>query len=785
MLPIDEHRKEIIDTIRANQVTVVVGETGSGKTTLLPQMMYNAGFCSTGIVGITEPRRIAATSVAKYVAKQLHVSCDGEVGYQVRFDAHINPSTKVKFMTDGILLRELQNDPVLSKYSVIMIDEAHERSQNIDFTFGLLKEAIVQRPELKVVVSSATIDTDKFSRYFGDAPVIEVSGRTYPVEILWDDVAPNFLGWAGVNVQELVDHVTKKVVEIHRNERPGDILVFMTGADDITKVTNELEQQKLRGLEILPIHGGLTPEEQQKIFGHYPGKRKVIIATNIAETSITIDGVVYVIDSGLIKQSHFHPESGIQSLDVVQHSQAGCNQRMGRAGRTQPGKCFRLYSEFDFQGRAMYTQPEILRKSLSSVVLTMEYMRIENIKQFDFIDSPDAEAFSEAYETLVALGAVKKDVSGLTAIGAAMAHLPLEPRVARMVIEAQEYGCVEEVVTIAAFLSVWNVFMRPKDKSREADGKHYVFKDPRSDALTFLKVWREYKDYNYSRKWCFDNFLNGKTLLEIKSIRSQLVQALQRSHVDITSTEMEESVMKSVAAGLVHNLMRYEGYHVYDGIFRNSLHDVFVHPGSSTFGGNDSSWIVAAEVVRTTKQYARCVSEVKVEWLPSLAPEHFALGEICVTSDVQEDGNVSAVREIIEISSGRKFGSTEILLTLEAALYVQDEALREAHRQGLISLVFEDRKGYYSWENAMIATHNGRELKCHYASKIRPIAGGTYYCEIVNGLLGDDFEANVKLRVFDLPRPENDVDEKVLEIATESSVADMAERLQNAWGSVQ
>lgn len=399
-LPIKEAKNRIIDAIIDNPVVIVVGETGSGKTTQLPQFLHEIGLAQNGMIGITQPRRIAATSVARFVASQMGTQLGNKVGYQVRFDKAADITTDIKFMTDGILLREFQEDADLSKYSVILVDEAHERSQNIDFLLGLLKDLLTRRPDLRIVISSATINAKEFSQYFNNAPVINVSGRTYPVEIVYEE--------SELQTGSLVDRVVDKVIDIHLFEQEGDILVFMTGADDINQVIKKLDEKKLSGLVVLPAYAALDQEDQNEIFVQYPGTRKVVVATNIAETSITIDGICYVVDSGYIKQMNFDPLSGIHSLDMVEHSKAGCEQRAGRAGRTREGTCYRMFSKESFNERLDFTEPEIKRTSLASIVLAMEDIGINNIIDFDFVDPPDKVAFTSAYNELKALGAIRK-----------------------------------------------------------------------------------------------------------------------------------------------------------------------------------------------------------------------------------------------------------------------------------------------------------------------------------------------------------------------------------------
>ena len=779
MLPIHAHRDQIVSTIRQNQVTIVVGETGSGKTTQLPLFLYEACFSTNGVIGITEPRRIAASSVAKYVAAQLGTELGEKVGYQVRFDDQTTPSVKVKFMTDGILLREIQEDPELSKYSVIMVDEAHERSVNIDFTLGLLKQLLTRRSDLKVVISSATIDAEKFSRYFNGAPVVTVAGRTFPVDIKWSD--------RDHDEYDIVDAVVKQVVDIHKNMPEGDILVFMTGQDDIDKVVRAIkkmqdeppagmfpglagairlqgiggksvQQLEVENILVLPVHGGLSSEEQQLIFETFPGKRKVIVATNIAETSITIDGVVYVIDSGRIKETHFDTQSGIQSLDVVPHSQSGCNQRAGRAGRTRPGVCYRMYTESNFRTRPQFTEPEIRRMSLAGVVLSMELIGISDVENFDFIDQPDREAFHEAYETLLALGAVANTTGGgLTPLGRSMAELPLEPRIARMVLEAQKYGCIEEVATVAAFLSVRNIFTRPKGKESYADAAQQKFKVERSDALTYLKIWKQYEESGFDKQWCYDNFLHGRSLWEIRSIRNQLLSLLRQRKGEITSTNDEDAIVRSVAAGLIHNLLEFSSRHAYVTSFRTTYNSVFIHPGSSVFGSWDEPrFIVATELMTTSKTFARGVSVVKVEWLPEIAPNHFRFGSPEFVGYVEGEDTATGRRPIIMgatkrmYSQERTVGYQEIRIPIEEARRLQEAKIAKARAEGLVPMVFISEPLSYGSGTQMVTYKDQSRYELYYYPSVTPIEGPTYYGTLQStGFMRG--EADPHFQVFNFP----------------------------------
>lgn len=735
-LPIHDFQELIVDSVIESQVTIVVGETGSGKTTQIPQFLYHAGFSENGVIGVTEPRRIAAVSTSKFVAGELQVFLGGEVGYQVRFDDASTEGTHVKFMTDGILLREFQLDPDLTKYSVIMVDEAHERSRNIDFVLGLLKDLLARRKDLRLVVASATIDEKKFSEYFWNAPIINVSGRMFPVETVWSDVY--------VHEKDAVDAVIQKVADIHGSGKDGDILVFMTGQNDINGVIDGLKRLNLSGLVTIPVYAALPTEEQQKIFDRCDGMRRVVVATNIAETSITIDGVVFVVDSGLIKQSNFHPESGIQSLDVVPHSQAGCEQRRGRAGRTRSGVCLRMYTEENFRSRPKFTEPEIRRTSLASIVLAMEDIGIENIRQFDFIDPPEKEAFTEAYETLLALGAIRRGKSGLTEIGKAMADLPLEPRIARMLLEAAKYGCVRNVATVAAFLSVRNIFFRPKDKELEADRAHAIFKNQESDALTFIKIWKGYRDSGFSHDWCVRNFLNAKAIWEVSQIRDQLLQILSDRNFDISENGNAEATSKAVAVGLAYNLFEHSTRQWFSGVLR-PVSGVSIHPGSAAFG-NRMRWMVAAELMRTNRAWARGCVVVKPEWLPDIAPDFCVFGEPVLESyDLKEEA-VYIKKPILY--RGQHVGDARSKIGVAEAARIQNARIEDAEAKGLIPLTFFEERGSGSdyFRSDWFAERDGIRYKCSFFSGRE---GETYYCR-TKEFMGNRYATPV-FRILDLP----------------------------------
>jgi RNA helicase HrpA len=609
-LPILKYAEKIKETIASNQNAIIVGETGSGKTTQIPLLLREI-ISPEDRIAITQPRRVAARSVARYVAERVKCHIGEEVGYQVRFEDHTTEGTRINFMTDGILLRKIQEDPFLREYSIVMVDEAHERTLNIDFVLGLLK--LLQRkrteaglPPLKIIITSATLEKEKFARYFGNSPMVEVPGRLYPVEIHYEEEP----------VYDYTKTAAEKVRMIVEQNKKGDILIFMPGEEEIYKTIREIEALRLPGIIILPLYGQMSPEEQDKIFEE-TNERKVIVATNIAETSVTVPGIRYVIDSGLIKQIEFDPSTGIETLAVRPHAKSGCIQRAGRAGRLAPGECWRLYTESGFNNRPEFQTPEIQRSNLAHVVLMMKKIGIEDVRSFEFIDPPEAKALEQAIDTLKALGALDENEQ-IAEIGETMAELPLEPHIARMVIEAEKHNCVKAVCTIVSFLGGRSVFVRPKSKEPEDDTAHRRFKVPESDFLTLLKVWQEYEANDYSDDWAKNNFLNSKVLYGVKQIRYQLFRVLRRNGIRASELQDPEAIGKSVAAGLIENLMEYYSRYSYRRV-KDGKSGFFIHPSSAVFG-HTPRFIVSAEIVQTTKPYARFVQEVKPQWIREIAP---------------------------------------------------------------------------------------------------------------------------------------------------------------------
>ncbi|MCH8820907.1 ATP-dependent RNA helicase [Patescibacteria group bacterium] len=661
----------------------MVGETGSGKTTQVPVYLLDAGFGQRGRIGITQPRRLAATSVAEYVADRMGCRVGEEVGYQIRFDDTTTEGTRISFMTDGILLQEAKSDPLFSRYEVLVFDEAHERNLNTDFGLGLVKHALNTRDDLKVVIMSATIDADKFSAFFGGAPIINVEGKTYPVEVRYLDAVDEQDAQDLFMDRSIEALAAFKVGQIHRSGKPGDILVFMPGKDEIYKTIRLIEQLHHQDLHTLAVYGDMTPQEQRRIFDRFSG-RKVIVATNIAETSITIDGVVHVVDSGLIKQMNFDPNTGIRSLSVTEHSKSGLAQRLGRAGRTQPGVCWRLFlsEEYEtgrlpYQGwskkqRDQFTKPEILRTDLAGVVLRMIGIGITDVESFEFVDMPVAGAIHNAYEALKALEALNED-NQITTLGHRLLDLPVEPRIGRMILAAEDYGCADEIVTIAASLSVRDVFRRPRDKELEADAAKARFTDPRSDFLTTLNVVEQYLANQGIREWTQDNFLNYRALEQLLNIRGQLLEILERLRVEVASVgyrkpkdrfdpspeekAQAEAIGKAVTAGLIQNLsiLRRGVDYVRNGDL------VRIHPGSGLF--SELPRLLTCDSIVKTKtrksgmmNFARSCQEVELPWVEEIAP-HLLKTEVETTpswSYSPEEGYVYQRRTYlagVEISS--------------------------------------------------------------------------------------------------------------------------------------
>jgi ATP-dependent helicase HrpA len=524
-LPVVQRRHDIAQAIAQHQVVVICGETGSGKTTQLPKICLDAGRGVDGMIGHTQPRRIAARSIAMRLAQEMESPLGHVVGYKVRFSDKLSRNTYIKLMTDGILLAETQGDRNLRQYDTLIIDEAHERSLNIDFLLGYLRHLLPRRPDLKVIITSATIDPQRFSKHFGDAPIIEVSGRTYPVEVRYRPLETEDPDEEDI---EMIEGILRAVDELWTIDRTGggDILVFLAGEREIRETAEALRKHHPPGTEILPLFARLSADEQMKVFQPHR-QRRIVLATNVAETSLTVPGIRYVIDPGFARISRYSPRTKVQRLQIEPISRASADQRKGRCGRVAEGVCIRLYAEQDYQTRQQFTEPEILRTNLAAVILQMKALRLGHIEQFPFLEPPDYRMIKDGYQTLHELGAVDHN-NELTQIGRDLARLPIDPRIGRMILAAIDENCLEEVLIIAAALSVQDPRERPMDKQEQADTAHARFRSETSDFLTFLNLWSFYHEQakhlstNKLRKLCKENFLSFTRMREWHDIHQQL-----------------------------------------------------------------------------------------------------------------------------------------------------------------------------------------------------------------------------------------------------------------------
>ena len=618
-LPIFKLRDELISAVADNQVLVVIGETGSGKTTQMTQYLAEAGYTATGKVGCTQPRRVAAMSVAKRVAEEVGCRLGEEVGYAIRFEDCTSPDTVIKYMTDGMLLREALLDDSLAAYSVIMLDEAHERTIHTDVLFGLLKGILAaRRPDLKLIVTSATLDADKFSAYFFGCPIFTIPGRTYPVEVLYTK-APE---------ADYLDAALVTVMQIHLTEPEGDVLLFLTGQDEIDSAAQVLyERMQSLGpavpeLIILPVYSNLPSEMQTRIFDPAPpGTRKCVIATNIAEASLTIDGIYYVVDPGFAKQKVYNPKIGMDSLVVTPISQASAKQRAGRAGRTGPGKCYRLYTEAAYTAEMLpLTVPEIQRSNLGMTVLTLKAMGINDLLGFDFMDPPPPATLVSALEELYNLGALDEE-GLLTRLGRKMAEFPLDPPLSKVLIASVDLGCSEEVLTIIGMLSAQNIFYRPREKQAQADQRKAKFAQPEGDHITLLAVYEAWKASGFSKPWCFENFIQERSMRRAQDVRKQLVAIMDRYKLDLVSAGRDYgAVCRAIASGYFAHAARKDPQEGYKTIVDGT--PVYIHPGSALFQ-RQPDWVVYHELVLTSKEYMRECTAVDPRWFVELAPRFF------------------------------------------------------------------------------------------------------------------------------------------------------------------
>ncbi|KAH6576083.1 hypothetical protein BASA61_008740 [Batrachochytrium salamandrivorans] len=630
-LPSFKSKSQFLYCVEKFQVIIVVGQTGSGKTTQLPQYLAEAGWCSNGrMVGCTLPRVVAVTSVAARVAEEMGVAVGETVGYTVRFDDRSNPHlTRIKYLTDGMLFREVLQDPLLTKYSAIMIDEAHERSLYTDILAGVLKKILKKRPELRLIISSATLDAESFHDFYNcnatsekendTAVIMSIDGRVYPVHIHYLDMP------CSDYIQACVD----TVLRIHQQEPAGDVLVFLTGRDEVEKVVTELREQISSGrtpILALPLYGGLTPEEQKLVFTAPPmGTRKVVVSTNIAEASITVDGIVYVVDSGFIKIRSYSPVSSMDTLMIIPTSQASAQQRAGRAGRTRPGKAYRLYTEEAFLQLPLASTPEIQRSNLSSLVLQLKAIGIDNVLRFDFLSPPPSMMMSRALELLYSLKALDDYGHLSVPLGALLAEIPLEPMLAVTILNSPKFGCSEEMLTIAAVLSVEPIFMTPNGQRREAEDSRRRFSVEEGDHITYINVFEAYLRAKKSAKWCYSNFLNSNALNRAVSVRLQLRKYLRRyGEPNLVSCGSDTSaIRKCIISGFFSHAAKMRPDGSYSTVRDNKI--LYIHPNSVLFK-RSPEWVVFHEVVETTKPFMRDVMVVQPEWLSELAPHYYRSG---------------------------------------------------------------------------------------------------------------------------------------------------------------
>ena len=633
-LPLSARKQEILDAIKEHPVVIVAGETGSGKTTQLPKICLEAGRGIDASIACTQPRRVAALSVSKRIAEELGVKWGQEVGCKIRFSDETVPDTRIKMMTDGMLLAEVQNDPDLYEYDTIIIDEAHERSLNIDFLLGYLRVLRKKRPELKIVITSATIDVDTFSAAFDNAPIVEVSGRVYPVEIRYE---PGELEVASGDDYTYIDATVDAVDKVRQESSKGDVLIFMPTEKDIHETRRRLEGRSLPRTDVLPLFGRLTASDQQRVFSPQKGRRRIVIATNIAETSLTIPGIRYVIDPGLARLSRYNPRNQTHRLPIEPISQSSAKQRAGRCGRVAEGVCLRLYTEGDLKHRSEYTQPEIQRSNLAEVILRMLSLRLGDIRSFPFIDPPRPQAINGGFQLLAELGAIDGN-RRLTDLGRDMARMPIDPTVSRMVLQARKEGALHEVLVIASAISIQDPRVRPLDKQKEADGEHSKFVHPESDFLTLLNIWNAYHDQfehmdrqSIARRFCKQHYISFNRMREWRDIYTQLRRILREIgfhwHKDPAGYD---AVHRSILCGLLGSIAQKKDENLYRAA---RSRDVMLFPGSGLFIRKADpkkpekspsrqkptpAWVMAAEIVETSRLFARTAARIQPAWIADL-----------------------------------------------------------------------------------------------------------------------------------------------------------------------
>jgi len=620
-LPVYAVRQQLLQLIRDNSVIIVVGETGSGKTTQLTQYLHEDGYTKYGMVGCTQPRRVAAMSVAKRVSDEIGTELGDDVGYSIRFEDCTSEKTQIKYMTDGILLRESLREPDLDMYSAIIMDEAHERSLNTDVLFGLLRSVVARRRDMKLIVTSATMDSAKFADFFGNVPTFKIPGRTFPVEVMYSKNT----------VEDYVDAAVKQAIQVHLTADEGDMLIFMPGQEDI-EVTCETIKERLDevddapGLAVLPIYSQLPSDLQAKIFQKAPdGLRKCVVATNIAETSLTLDGIMYVIDCGYCKMKVFNPRIGMDALQIFPVSQANSNQRSGRAGRTGPGQCYRLYTERQYREELLAaTVPEIQRTNLANVVLLLKSLGVENLLQFHFMDPPPEENILNSMYQLWILGALD-NTGQLTNMGRKMVEFPLDPSLSKMLIISEEMRCSLDILIIVSMLSVPSIFFRPKGREEDSDAAREKFQVPESDHLTYLHVYQQWKANGYSAQWCADHFVHIKAMRKVREVRAQLKEIMESQKMELVSCGTDwDVVRKCICAAFFHQAAKLKGIGEYVNA-RNGM-PANLHPTSALFGmGFTADYVVYHELIMTTKEYMHTATAVDGYWLAELGPMFFSV----------------------------------------------------------------------------------------------------------------------------------------------------------------
>ncbi|MCL2478708.1 MAG: ATP-dependent RNA helicase [Treponema sp.] len=706
-LPVYQHKDLILDALKSSQVVVVESPTGSGKTTQLPVILDAAGYGKNGIIGVTQPRRIAAVSISEFIARQMGTTIPGPVGYKMRFEDRTNRDTRIKIMTDGILLQEMKLDPWLSRYGCLVVDEAHERSLNIDFILGLLKRVLEARREFKLIISSATINTEVFSEYFGECPIVKIEASSFPVTTIYDPPPAAAQGSLADEdfILEKITAITERIIS-ENGENCGGILIFLPGEKMIKDC---LERLAMGGvgpyLHLMPLYGRLGKEEQERVFEDSPpGKTKVVIATNIAETSITIDGITAVIDSGLSKLNYYNPKTFTSSLVETPISKASANQRKGRAGRTREGVCYRLYSRKDFENRRLFTTEEIYRTDLSEVVLRMAELGITEFEKFDFISPPGRDGLIAAIETLNLLDALESDRT-LSNIGKMMTEFPLLPQQSRIIVEAvlKYPDVIRETTIAAAFLSTQSPYILPPGEEIEARQAHHAYRDPDGDFVSYLKLFRAYAESGSKQKFCEKNYLDERAMAEIANVVLQMEQILSDLKIPVLSGGTTEDYLCAIGKGLIQFICVREGRETYKSLTADKI---MIHPGSVMFKASkdtaQSNYIVAGEIVRTSRMYAMSVSPLSKSALEKISPEVLkSLGgkysgstkrtaQAGLKKPRDFTNNIKIGSEVFEIKTVK--GKKEVILPWEKLKNIKDQVNEETFYRGLRGTVIVSDK---------------------------------------------------------------------------------------------